>query len=95
MFTKLEEIIKRSTEEIRQSIEAIKQIIETEPLDLKTLSSKVESLCKHMDVIGETEEQIRKDVPIPLRKINDECLEPILEVAGKSPKNQKKECIIS
>jgi len=87
------EVIKRTTEEIRQTIKETKQIIETEPLDLEGLSLKVEYLCKYIDVIGKAEEERKEKIPIPLREINDECLEPILKKASILPKDSKKECI--
>lgn len=88
------EFIKRSTEEIKQTIEAIQQIIRKEPLDLESLSLKVDVLCANMDVIGKLKEETKENIPIPLREINDNCLKPILKVAGRlSNDNLERECI--
>ena len=88
------EVIKRTTEEIRQTIKVIKQIIETEPLNLEDLSLKVEYLCKYIDIIGKAKEERKEEIPIPLREINDECLEPILKKVNILPKDSKKECVM-
>jgi tetratricopeptide (TPR) repeat protein len=90
-FIAQKEIIKTSSEAIRQAVEEIGQFVKTKPQDLTNLSSKVEYLCGHLDVIGGLIEEKKEGVPIPLREINDKCLDAISEVAKMLPKNLAKE----